>query len=103
MQPVIQLADGRICSGGGDRSIKVWNPSSGEASVKTFTGHTDDIYCLPSLSDKTVCSGSFDKSIKIWNIDTGECTKTLSVHTSFVRALLQIGQSIISGSNDNTV
>ena len=34
---VIQLADGRLCSSSEDKSMMLWNPSSGELPSDTFT------------------------------------------------------------------
>jgi WD40 repeat protein len=98
---VIQLSDGRVCSGSADNTIKVWNCSSGEC-LKTLSGHTYAVWCLLALNNhNNLCSGSNDNSIKIWDISSGQCTKTFSSRTG-IRAPLKIEQNIVSGSDDKT-
>jgi len=52
---VIQLSDGRLCSGSNDETIKIWNLTSGYCE-QTLTGHSSIVYsviqyysCLGSL------------------------------------------------------
>ena len=37
---VAALSDGRVVSGSDDRTLKVWNPSTGQC-LRTLSGHTD--------------------------------------------------------------
>src|SRR5437879_951258 len=51
-----------------------------------------------------IASGSGDNTIKLWNSRTGECLSTLNGHTSSVRCLIKINETVIaSGSCDNTI
>ena len=58
------LSNGNIASGSGDKTIKIWNVSTGEC-IHTLNGHTSCVYALTTLSDGKIGSGS-DNTIKIW-------------------------------------
>lgn len=50
----------------GGTAVKVWDPVSG-ACLKTFEGHTDEIYGVDVSPDgKFIASASNDKTVKIW-------------------------------------
>ncbi len=57
----------KIVSGSGDKTIKVWDVSTG-ACLRTLQGHTDYVFsvCVSPDGSKIV-SGSGDKTIKVWD------------------------------------
>jgi WD40 repeat protein len=66
-----------LASGGGDKTIKLWNVNTGEL-MKTFCGHRGQVYCVAfSPAGKTLASGSFDDGVKLWSIDAGRRSATL--------------------------
>ncbi len=60
--------DGRsIVSGSFDKTLKVWDVSSG-ACVRTLQGHTHVVTTVCMSPDgRSIVSGSADKTIKVWN------------------------------------
>ena len=73
-------ADGRVCSGSRDKSVRVWDVASGEC-VRTLSGHTDHVTSVACSADGRVCTGSYDGSVRVWDVASGECVQTLSGHT----------------------
>ena len=59
------LSDGTLASGSMDKTIKIWDTSSGTC-IKTLKGHTHSVNSLCLLTDGTLASGSYDNTIKIW-------------------------------------
>ena len=69
-----------ILSGSGDKTIKIWEISSGKC-IKTLEGHNETVTSVSYSPDgKYISSGSLDKTIKIWEISRGECIRTLEGH-----------------------
>ena len=86
-------------SGSDDRTLKVWDPSSGQC-LGTLTGHTDharrrrpveqrvdrsstprraQVQCVVALSDGRVVSGSRDYTLKVW-IDYAKMAQAFPLH-----------------------
>ena len=99
-------ADGtRIVSGSNDKSVRVWDASTG-AELKVLNGHTDYINSVAFSADgMRIISGSDDESVWVWDASTGAELKVLNGHTRTVEsvAFSADGTRIISGSNDESV
>ena len=97
---VAALSNGRVVSGSGDGTLKVWDVSS-ERCLHTLSGHTDwarrrrpvkpcvdcsptprraQVNCVAALPDGHVVSGSRDDKLKVWDASSGQCLRTLTRH-----------------------
>ncbi|RYH07702.1 WD40 repeat domain-containing protein, partial [archaeon] len=90
----------RIVSGSWDKTIKIWDASSGEC-VQTLRGHDNRVtsVCI-SPDGSRIVSGSWDETIKIWDASSGECVQTLRGHDNRVTSVCisPDGSRIVSGS-----
>ena len=86
-----------LVSSSSDKTLKVWNTTSG-LLIRTFTGHTSGtLWSLDLLSDgQTLVSGGYnDQTIKLWNWKTGECLNTINTGLG-IRSLATIKSKIVS-------
>jgi WD40 repeat protein len=98
--------DGQIlASGSADRTIKIWNLSTGKVQT-TLSGHSSAVNSVAFSPDgQTLASGSVDKTIKLWDIRTAQELYTLKGHSNSVLsvALTPDGQILASASWDQTI
>ncbi|KAK4057111.1 hypothetical protein OIO90_002011 [Microbotryomycetes sp. JL221] len=92
-------------TGGQDRTIKLWNPSSG-LEIKTYSGHTYEVLgvcCAPDNTRFASCGG--DKNVYLWNVATGDQLKRFQGHLAKVNSVAFNGDASIlaSGSFDASV
>ncbi|KAG6816427.1 hypothetical protein H0H93_008081 [Arthromyces matolae] len=94
-----------IVSGSYDRSVRVWDTSTGQ-ELEVLEGHTDGVTSVALSSDGSrIVSGSVDKSVRVWDASTGQELKVLEGHMHFVNsvAFTRDGNHIVSGSVDKSV
>jgi len=66
-----------LASGSEDRTVRLWNASTGEC-LNILSGHANAVLSVAFSPDgRTLASGSQDETIKLWDINTGECLQTL--------------------------
>ena len=71
-------ADGKVASGSGDKTIKIWNTNTGQC-VSTQTGDRG-ILCLSfSPNSNFLAAGDYGGKIRLYDAATGEVNSNLSV------------------------
>jgi len=91
----------RIVSGSDDKTLKVWDASSG-AELATLAGHAGDVNAVAYSPDGTrIVSGSCDATLKMWDAAASTVLATLTGHTFWVNAVAYSpdGTRIVSGSS----
>ena len=67
----------RIVSGSADKTVKIWDATTG-ACFNTLEGHNSYVISICISSDGSrIVSGSFDNTVKIWDATTAACLNTL--------------------------
>ena len=72
-----------------DSTIRLWNYSNSKC-LKTYTGHTNRTYCIPSrftANGKFVVSGSEDHKIYIWDLQSRQMVQVLDDHRGVIHDL----------------
>lgn len=93
-----------LASGGDDRTIRLWNASTGQC-LKTLQAYANSVCSVAfSPQGKTLASGGEDCMVRLWDIHTGQCLKSLQAHTDTVWsvAFSADGQMLASSSGDST-
>jgi WD40 repeat protein/serine/threonine protein kinase len=75
--------DGRwVLSGGQDRTLRLWEVSSGRC-LRTFEGHTGDVTSVAFSADgRWALSGSTDCTLRLWELNSGQCLRSFRGNTS---------------------
>jgi WD40 repeat protein len=98
--------DGRwLATGGGDRTIKLWDARSG-GQLRMLLGHTSDVTSLAVSSDgRWLASGSEDKTVKLWDVENGKLLRTF---TGFTQPVSRVafgadGKVLLAAGQDGTI
>ena len=103
LEAAVQLQDGRVLSGSFDRSLHVWDLTTGQC-VQQLTGHTDVVSCVVQLQDGRVLSGSDDRSLRLWDLTAAQCVQQLTGHADWVKCVVQLQDGrVLSGGNDRSL
>src|SRR5262245_1106421 len=77
----------RLASGGGDRTVQLWDASTGQ-ELATLEGHTEWISSVAFSPDgKRLATGSGDRTVKLWDAATSQELVTLKGHEDRVSSL----------------
>ncbi|KAK0627618.1 hypothetical protein B0T14DRAFT_139926 [Immersiella caudata] len=105
VQSVTFSPDGQQLASGSYKTIKIWDPTSGQC-LQTLEGHSGSVQSVTFSPDgQQLASGSYDKTIKIWDPTSGQCLQTLEGHSDWVWSVTfsPDGQQLVSGSEDKTI
>jgi WD40 repeat protein len=95
--------DGRIVSGSNDKTLRVWDVSTGVCELE-LEGHDEGVYRVCMLPDGRIVSGSWDKTIRVWDTLTGACERVLQGNNHWAKSMCVLPDGrIVSGSYDNTL
>jgi WD40 repeat protein len=65
-----------------DGTVKIWNSFSNWNQIRTYTGHSGEVYGLEWINSDTIASGGLDDStIQIWSISSGQTNRTINTGT----------------------
>lgn len=87
-------------------SLPVFAADPPTTQAKTWTGHSDAVYCVTASPDgKSFASGGFDMTVKRWDAVKGEVAKSYNGHTKMVLcvAFSPDSKQMVSGGLDNLV
>jgi WD40 repeat protein len=97
--------DSYALSGSNDKTMKLWELSSGD-EIHSFVGHSDSVNSVVISPDGLyILSGSGDKTMKLWNLSSGAEIRSFVGHTEKINsvAISPDGRYALSGSDDNTI
>jgi WD40 repeat protein len=77
-------SNGLFASGASDKSIRLWNTTTG-ALISNLTGHTQNLVSLAFSKQNLLASGAKDSTIRLWNATS--CIKTLNGHSGWVQSV----------------
>ena len=77
----------KLVSCSADRTIRIWDPTTGEPIGSPLTGHTGEVNCVGfDPTGKKLVSCSDDRTVRIWSVGssgTFECESTLAGHSDW--------------------
>jgi WD40 repeat protein len=86
VKALAQLPDGRLCSGGNDKTVRVWRVdplpapdvlARDGACERVLVGHAAPVTALAALLDGRVCAASAE-GVRVWDAHTGACHALLA-------------------------
>ncbi len=84
VHPVFSPDGKLIASGGWDKSIKIWDATSGSERMD-LAGHEDGVWCVAFSPDgQRLASASADKTVKVWDVQNNRELRTLRGHVKGV-------------------
>lgn len=101
-----------LLSGGSDRSIRLWNATSGsgaEEAIHTYTEHTHEVLALDISKDNSrFVSGGGDKSVFVWDVASGSVVRRFGGHMGKINDVRFGGKDadasvIVAGGFDGVV
>ncbi|MGC5010132.1 hypothetical protein ACLQ2R_05150, partial [Streptosporangium sp. DT93] len=96
-----------LATGSDDHTVRLWDPTTGQAVGEPLTSHAGAMYALAFHPDgQLLAIGSDDHTVRLWDPSTGQAVGTPLVgHAGAVYALAfhPDGHLLATGSDDHTV
>jgi WD40 repeat protein len=97
------LADGRILSWSGDKTLRVWDARRDQC-LNVLEGHSNNVMGALALADGKIVSWSGDNTLRLWDTQRGHCLAVLEGHSEYVGGALALANArILSWSGDKTL
>jgi tetratricopeptide (TPR) repeat protein len=95
----------RIVSGSDDKTIRLWDATSGVEIITLPVQEYSVMSVAFSPDSKRIVSGTLDEPVKVWDAASGAELMTLRGHRNWIEsvAFSPDGRRIISGSGDDTI
>jgi WD40 repeat protein/serine/threonine protein kinase len=94
----------RLVSGGGDRTVKLWDATTGQ-ELQNLAGHTGAVRSVVFSSDgRWIVSGGDDRTLRIWDTTTGQVIRTFKGPSLGVASVaLSADGKLLASGGDRTV
>jgi WD40 repeat protein len=100
---VTALGDGRLASASDDKTVRVWDASSG-VCLRVLEGHTEKMQSVTALGDGRLASASDDKTVRVWGASSDSCLRALEGHAGSVTSMSFLDDGrLASASSDKKV
>ena len=105
--PVTVAGQPLLASGGGDRTVRIWDPATGEqrAMLEGHQGAVDAVCPVTVAGQALLASGGADGTVRIWDPATGQQRAVLDGHQGGVRAVCPVtvaGQALLASGGDRS-
>ena len=94
-----------LASAGVDRSVRLWNPSTG-TPLFSLDGHNDIVLTLAFSPDgKLLASAGYDRTIRLWDSQSAQSVAHWPAHEGAIRALrfLPDSRHLVSAGDDGSI
>ncbi|KAI0700939.1 nuclear mRNA splicing protein [Cytidiella melzeri] len=94
-----------VLTGGQDRTVRLWNPSSG-AEIKVYAAHGYEVLSITVSNDNSkFASSGGDRSVFLWDVSTGATIRRIAGHMGKINTVeFNDDASVLaSGSYDASV